>query len=257
MAQLAEIEKLIAKNERALRNNKAKEGVRVRTAPHGRGWQYYFSTSNDDRKYAKVRERGKVREIVEREYEIDLKARLEILRDSLRAFLMIYDVGKIEEAYTGMCEAKKALIKPIIPTDEDFVANWYEGFNVETNSYPKSVGFETKRGEMVRSKSEKILADLFLDMGVPYVYEPKIKLKDGRNCYPDFALLNVRTRKTFWWEHLGMIDDEYYATKNLEKLYLYDKSEFVLGENLLLSMETNEMPIDIKTIKGKIKKYLL
>ena len=257
MTQLAEIEKLIAKNERALRSNKAKEGVFIRTTAHGNGWQYYFSNGRNDRKYARVSEVGKVREIVEREYEQELQNKLIILRDSLKAFLLVYDVSIIDETYFQMSKAKQALIKPIIMTDEEYIDKWIKEYSREINSYPKSFEIETKRGERVRSKSEKIIADLLNDCGIPYVYEPKIKLGDGKYCCPDFAVLNVRTRKTYFWEHLGLIDDENYASKNMIKLLEYERNGIDIGEVLLTSYETKDIPLDLKVLKRKIKKYLL
>ena len=83
------------------------------------------------------------------------------------------------------------------------------------------MSIKTKRGEYVRSKSEKILADLFYENGIPYQYEPAFRLINGKLVYPDFVLLNVRERKTFYWEHYGLASDETYSTKNIDKLCLY------------------------------------
>ncbi|SFH72967.1 hypothetical protein SAMN04487830_106120 [Pseudobutyrivibrio sp. OR37] len=64
---------------------------------------------------------------------------------------------------------------------------------------------------MVRSKSEKIIADALEKYNVPYQYEPMLEL--GYNTiYPDFVVLNLRTRKTVYWEHLGLVSDIEYST---------------------------------------------
>ncbi|MEE3440399.1 MAG: hypothetical protein VZR07_10670, partial [Ruminococcus sp.] len=52
--------------------------------------------------------------------------------------------------------------------------------------------FETQRGEIVRSKSEVIIADALYYANIPYHYEKPIKVGD-RVIYPDFTVLNVKT----------------------------------------------------------------
>lgn len=47
----------------------------------------------------------------------------------------------------------------------------------------------TERGERVRSKSEKILADYFYRNGILYKYECPLYLKYFGTIYPDFTFL--------------------------------------------------------------------
>lgn len=45
----------------------------------------------------------------------------------------------------------------------------------------------TDRGERVRSKTEKIMADYFYRKGIEYKYEQPIYLKGLGTVYPDFS----------------------------------------------------------------------
>ncbi len=80
---------------------------------------------------------------------------------------------------------------------------------------------------------------------------------DSSVVYPDFILLNLRKRKTFIWEHLGLISDGAYATKNLKKLFQYEKNNYILGDKLLISEEAEDISIDLDLVNTKIKNYLL
>ncbi|MBR5953238.1 MAG: hypothetical protein IKZ85_08190 [Pseudobutyrivibrio sp.] len=75
--------------------------------------------------------------------------------------------------------------------------------------------------------------------------------------YPDFVALNIRTRKTIYWEHLGIVADIEYATKNFKKIQGYEKNGYLLGRDLIITMESAEAPIDVKLVEKKIKEFLL
>lgn len=53
----------------------------------------------------------------------------------------------------------------------------------------------TQKGERVRSKSEKTLADYFYYHGIPYKYECPLLLKGFGIIYPDFTFLTRRSQK--------------------------------------------------------------
>lgn len=67
---------------------------------------------------------------------------------------------------------------------------------------------QTLAGEMVRSKSEVIIANILYQSGIPYTYEERLTAPDGSQRLPDFT---IRWQgQTLYWEHLGMLDvDDY------------------------------------------------
>ncbi len=207
--------------------------------------------------YVKRKDIDKVKRIVQRDYYQDVLDRLRVIRGRIERFLKIYDMDSINEVYNNLSDAKKVLVVPTIPTDEQYIELWRKRNVGGMNSFPEEGQFLTIRGEKVRSKSEKILADMFEKLGVPYSYEPQVRINDGKYLYPDFALLNVRTRKTVYWEHFGLASDGEYAKSALSKLELYEQAGLELGTDLIVSMEFAKMPLNIKQITGKINKYLL
>lgn len=71
----------------------------------------------------------------------------------------------------------------------------------------------TERGDLVRSKSELVIADKLHARGVDYAYEQPLILRNGRTRYPDFTIANHATGVTHYWEHLGMLDDPGYRRR--------------------------------------------
>lgn len=76
----------------------------------------------------------------------------------------------------------------------------------------------TERGERVRSKSEKIMADYFHRHSIEYKYECPIYLKGMGMVYPDFTFLSKKLEKEVYWEHCGMVDESSYARNMVRKI---------------------------------------
>jgi ATP-dependent DNA helicase RecQ len=68
---------------------------------------------------------------------------------------------------------------------------------------------QTLKGEYVRSKSEVIIANILYHTGIPYTYEQPLYAPSGLAKYPDFTI--EWRGKTYYWEHLGMLNQDDYA----------------------------------------------
>jgi hypothetical protein len=71
----------------------------------------------------------------------------------------------------------------------------------------------TERGDLVRSKSELVIADKLHARGVEYVYEQPLMIADGRIRYPDFTIADHARGVTYYWEHLGLLNDPGYRAR--------------------------------------------
>ena len=63
---------------------------------------------------------------------------------------------------------------------------------------------------------------------------------------PDFKIFNVRTKKEYYLEHFGMMDD-----------YEYAKNEIYPGEKLLITLEASDSPLNMIILEKMVNKYLL
>ena len=89
----------------------------------------------------------------------------------------------------------------------------------------------TTRGELVRSKSEVIIANELLAQGIDrYEYEAELKLPNGETRYPDFTIVDDDTGECYYWEHLGLLHNPDYAKRWKRKLALYRDAEILPHE---------------------------
>ncbi len=257
-AQLLEVRSLRKEAEKRVNKYKNMEPGTLRvTKSHGRPQYYFRSDKADKGKYISIDELDKIKIYAQKEYDEKILRQLTILEKRLETFLKGYIVEKINSSYCDMCDTRKSLIEPLIPSRESMIRKWLEENKGEMNECDKEHSFKTMRGEFVRSKSEKILADYFWNSNIPYQYEPCFEMSNYRNVNPDFIILNVRKNKNIYWEHLGLVSEEWYASKNFLKIMDYEDSGLIIGDNLIITLETPERPLDIKLVEDKVNTFIL
>lgn len=85
---------------------------------------------------------------------------------------------------------------------------YYQPFFSENSKNPEHLKYRTLRGEIVRSISEKTIADALFRYNLDYKYEKSLQL-GNIVIYPDFTIINPINGKTYYWEFLGLNTDEY------------------------------------------------
>ncbi len=256
--QLNRSEMLLHEIEKRLKTYKNLEPGNIRVAmSHGCPQYYYRRPGKDKEEYIPAIEKERIHLLAQRDYEQKVQKELVSIRNRLQKFIAGYDPMGVENIYERMCDIRKTLVNPIIMTDEMYIEKWMEKYKGCKNTYGEATEFKTQRGEYVRSKSEKIIADYFNTHNIPYQYEPSFALADSRDVFPDFAALNLRKRKTIYWEHLGKVGDEVYATSNFSKLMDYQEQGLIIGDNLIITMETKERPLDISIVEKQVKLFLM
>lgn len=141
-------------------------------------------------------------------------------------------------------------------SDEEYIDYWmsipYTPMTVE-DDIPKHI---TERGEVVRSKSEELIANTLNRLGIPYKYECPLYFANGGVRYPDFTILNVKNRKVWFYEHFGMMDDHDYMNSCFGKILEYGMNGFYPGIDYFMTFETINYPLNTRTIEKTIKMYL-
>ena len=118
--------------------------------------------------------------------------------------------------------------------------------------YEDKLIHKTKRGEMVRSKSEVIVANALFDAGIDYGYEDDLPLKNGVVAHPDFTIYKAGN-PVYYWEHLGMLQKEDYRQKWDIKRKSYEENGIIEGKNLIISKDGLDGSIDSQEIDRLIK----
>jgi len=208
------------------------------------------------RVYIKKADEGIARKIAQRDYALTMRRRAESEIEKLIEYEKAYGEVCIDNVYENLHPGRKLLVKPYAISDDEYAKIWQNVENPQENTIPKVNEFLTERGEIVRSKSEKLIADKLFLLNIPYRYEYAIKVGD-KLMYPDFIVLNPTTRKEYVWEHLGMMDNEEYLEKNMAKLRIYERNGYVLGKNLICTFETSSVPISIQAINGIVEQFFM
>lgn len=163
----------------------------------------------------------------------------------------------IQSLYSAQLQEVKNMIIPIDVSDHDFALEWlsvpYEKKPIDKDKFMHV----SDQGEIVRSKSEKNIANALYKFGIPYKYECPFIFSNGQIIHPDFTVLNKRTRKVIYWEHRGMMDDREYAKNTVQRIKQLEKEGFFLGDNLIITEETMTSPLGTEEIEMMIRHYFL
>jgi hypothetical protein len=113
----------------------------------------------------------------------------------------------------------------------------------------------TRKGMMVRSKSEVIVADILTSLGVSYEYEQKLASKDDPNDFklPDFTV--SYEGDTFYWEHLGMLSVPSYREAWERKRQWYEDNGYL--DRIITSEDGADGSIDATEIERIARKKIL
>ena len=175
--------------------------------------------------------------------------------DALNRFIEKYPSVTAEDVYEHLSSARRELVTPYEETLESFIDRWlsepYEQKYISSD-LPELV---SDKGDRVRSKSELMIANLLYEKKIPYRYECSLYLDGFGLIYPDFTVLDTRSRKEVCWEHLGMMDDPDYVNKNLRRESAYIMNGYYPGERLSLTYETEELPINLRQVRAIIQHY--
>ena len=255
-----------------LQNYIEKQRIELKNAPHGRiklnrkGSRDYFDfIDGARRRRLSVRndqDQALARAIAQRDYDMTVMKRAEEELGLLKKLEEVYQGGCAEDIYQKINEPRRGLIVPVELTDKQFAEKW-QAQMLQKAEIPKEVTtFKTERGEKVRSKSEVFIADTLRRNDRKYHYECAVKVinhltGEPRILYPDFYVLNPRTRKAYYWEHFGKCDDADYVNRNLNKLIDYQSAGIVLGRNLIMTFETKTIPFTPEMADEVIREYLM
>ena len=214
---------------------------------------YYLNVKDDNsgrfnRKYLNNSQKDLAKYLAQKSYNDSVRKFLEDRLTILSRFNSTFEELDLDVIYENLSTERKELITPVSKTWEQKLIDWkkapYTGLqkNVEYSQ------FLTNNKECVRSKSEKILADLFSRLGIAYKYECPLKLKDGLILYPDFTFLSPYTHEEIYWEHHGMMDKPNYLKNTIRKIQTYEANGIFRGENLIITYESSNHVLNLEWV---------
>ena len=236
---------------------------RIKKAPHGElkvytshGTPQFWARIDSKGHYLPKKERGRIAGFAQKEYDECLVANVEYEMSILKGFAAGDYLEPWMQALTEISPEKRDFVTVPILDDREYADEWL-------NQDFERLGFKedapmlfSRRGIRMRSKSELMIAVALEEKNIPFLYERSLYLKGQIELHPDFTILRARDRKEIIWEHFGLMDNPDYRENAFSKLRLYNKSGFFEGINLIATFETAQSPLDVETIRRKIKAYI-
>lgn len=123
------------------------------------------------------------------------------------------------------------------PEQQEWLNQPYE----RNPAYPEELKFKTTNNNLMRTKSELIIANRLEHYGIPYLPEKPLWFDyDMYPKYPDFTILKANG-DTVIWEHMGLMDREDYFIKNSRKIIEYRQNGYSQNTNLIITFEEDIM----------------
>lgn len=170
----------------------------------------------------------------------------------INGIVEFYPGISVEEVYNNIPPMKRPLIRPVYVDDETY-AEWWLSQEYKSLNVACTEEYSTNANENFRSKSEAMIAALLREYKVPFRYECQLHLKDFGNVYPDFTVLNKRTRQIYYHEHFGLMENTEYAIKAIRKINAYERNGYIQGKNFIATYESEHVHLDMKVIEIIVK----
>lgn len=259
------LKNLLVKEQEKLQRIIRISKTRLENVPEGKlriskshGYIQYYQCTEDNNagRYICKENAELVRKLAQKTYDEKVLRVAEKRLVQINKLLKTYDQDEITNMYYNENPLRQNLIIPVEPTWEQKLNEWISKKWVGKGFGDGLPVILSERGERVRSKSEKILADYFYRNGIAYKYECPIYLNGLGIVYPDFTFLSKKTGEEIYWEHNGMVDSPDYARKMVRKINAYEQNGFFAGERLILTYETEQTIINTEKIEQMVKRYL-
>ena len=220
--------------------------------------RYYLQGQRGEKdQYLSKKEMARIRSLAQNDYDEKILKLANEELDYLANFVKNYPARDFESLYPEMDVDRRNLISPVILPDDEYV-KWCLAQPYQRKAFDShdSTQFFTSAGIRVRSKSEILIADTLEKRGFPFRIERPLYLEGFGWVYPDFEILDVRTRRTYIWEHHGLLDDRDYRENNfLAKNQYYLANGYFPGINLIQTFESQKHPLSGPTIESVIDTY--
>lgn len=253
---------------------------------------FYLKDRKGESKYLDKTQGSVITEYAQKRYLAEVRVAAEAEIGQLEKCLSVLEgktsiLSDINQVYDRLPEVLKRYVEPDSLTDEAYARQWQESNTVvkrkRIHAEDDYHRYKTIRGDYVGSKSEVLIADRLFAKGIPYHYEiaftPEVEVditrpvfdyygrvvgyeapmfdpRDRDTLHPDFYVLNKRTRKAYYWEHLGKLNDENYCKDNLNRIIRALDAGYTIGKDILITHEDSRNPLRLERIDEIIKEYL-
>ena len=169
--EMKQLETIVEEAEKRLKN--APKG-HLRITKKRDSVEYYYKdecSKNNNGRYMRKNETNIAQRIAQRDYDICMVKNMTERIKAIERFLDKYKKTGLERINKKINSYRKNLIEVSVMCDRDFIEQWQAVEYIGKSFADDVPEIITERGERVRSKSEKIIADKLYALGIPYRYE--------------------------------------------------------------------------------------
>ena len=131
--------------------------------------RYYHITQPRDTcgTYLSKEKQNLAEKLAEKDYLNKLKREAEAELHNIDHYIREHSESALEDKYENMNAYRKQLVDPLVIPDNLYVEQWENEPYAVNPYYQEHRIYPTKKGELVRSKSEVFLADMYYELGIP------------------------------------------------------------------------------------------
>lgn len=256
--RISELQNILSKIEHYLAQ--VPEGSLKFQKRQGKTYYYHQHKNPQNNSYIKTyidRKNEKLaQKLAQKGYYSKVKPYIESQLHALIQFRKIYDYNdkEMDDIYDMLAEERKRLVIPVKVSVREKIRNWEKESYEPYQKYQENLKYETDNGELVRSKSEVIIANILAKHKEHLLYKYECPLEmmisgQMQIIHPDFTIMNVHTGKVTYWEHAGRMDDSRYASGFVQKMNTYMENKLFPGDDVIVTYETMNCPLNIHNVK--------
>ncbi len=215
----------------------------------------YYISQNHSKTYIPKAKQQLLEELTLKKYLSNLREDYSNELTAINSYLKIHKPFSANELLENDADCRKILSNYFTPNSK-IIQTWLQEPFIQSTEHKENLIHRCISGDIVRSKSEEIIANLLHNHQIPFRYECKLEI-DDMIFYPDFTIMHPKTFKIYYWEHFGMIDIPKYSKNAFSKLNIYSTNGIVPSINLITTFETSKIPLTSDVVEQVINTYFL
>ncbi len=234
----------------------------MKNAPEGRltttttnGKTYYYKVVGNQRVYLGDGFHAEVKNLQRKYFAAESLKRIEKNKPLLKSVLKKYHSLDTEDIIDALPQAYKPLNPSVFSMVSGTSARqWGSQEYSKNTAYPKGLTHRTLKGDLVRSKSEVIIANALFSKNIEYHYEEVLEI-DGHSIAPDFLIRSKGQQGDKIWEHFGLIGQQSYLDSCLWKIRLYLENGYRPWEDVIFTFDDQYGNINAAVISQIISSF--
>lgn len=214
----------------------------------------YYIKKNGERTYIPKREKQLIEDLAKKMFytasKMDAQAEIKAINYYLKHHRCDLRAEQLLAKNDGIANILKPMFAPLQEKDQQ----WAEAPYLKNNRFPEALVHKGPFGNMFRSKTEATIAFLYTSHSIPYRYE-WVQFVNGKEYAIDFTTKRPRDGRLIYWEHFGMMDSPSYVQNIGQKLLDFEAAGIFPGENLILTFESKQFPLDIAQMEEIISQW--